>query len=258
MAASKSLRAIDITWSLAVEEQFYLTLPLLIRFLSLRQLVRTVLIVIVSAPILRCVLIWLWPDYSWARFVLMPCRADALMLGVLAAVALRDAEWRARLTNGRAALRIALLILSAGYAVLILRSPAPIGRGMQMVGLTWLAMFYVCVLVYALTNRSGWIAGLLRWSWLGWLGGIAYGAYLFHMPIMESVYASLRGRPPVIEGFFDFCAVALGLVATLAFCRLSWVYFEKPLVQLGHRARYEYGAEPQVADGPLQPEVVSK
>jgi len=47
MAASSSLGALDVTWSLAVEEQFYLTLPLMIRFLSPRQLVRIVLIVIV-------------------------------------------------------------------------------------------------------------------------------------------------------------------------------------------------------------------
>src|SRR6266436_5687461 len=44
---------LGVTWSLAVEEQFYLTLPLLIRFLGRRALIRFMLFAIAGAPLLR-------------------------------------------------------------------------------------------------------------------------------------------------------------------------------------------------------------
>jgi len=258
MAVSNSMGAVGVTWSLAVEEQFYVTLPLLIRVLSPRQLVRTAVLVIVSAPILRSVLIWFWPDYGWSRLVLMPCRADALMLGVLGAIMLRDPDWLARLTNNRSAFRFVLLVLSLGCAVLTLVCPGGLSTGMQTVGYTWLAMFYDCVLLYVLTNRSGWIGWFLRWSWLGWLGAIAYGTYLFHWYIMETVYMIFRGHEAKILSLLDLRVTLISVIATLVICWLSWVCFEKPLVRLGHRTRYKFAAEPQAASGQLGLEAASK
>jgi peptidoglycan/LPS O-acetylase OafA/YrhL len=71
------------TWSLAVEEQFYLTLPLVIRFLDRRALLRCILFAIVAAPLLRVFFFHRDPAHLFVWYTLMPCRADALLLGVL-------------------------------------------------------------------------------------------------------------------------------------------------------------------------------
>ena len=82
-----SPRQIDATWSLAIEEQFYLTLPLIIWLLKDRILPYVIAAGIVAAPVIR-VALWLKlgpDDDKLATYLLAPCRMDSLLLGVLAA-----------------------------------------------------------------------------------------------------------------------------------------------------------------------------
>src|SRR5260370_8388880 len=97
-----------VTWSLAVEEQFYLTLPLVIRFLDRRALLRFILFAIVAAPLLRLFFFHRDPAHLFAWYTLMPCRADALLLGVLGAIAARDPRWRGWLLGNRSYLSLPL------------------------------------------------------------------------------------------------------------------------------------------------------
>src|ERR1044072_3335666 len=83
---------LNVTWSLAIEEQFYLTLPLIIRLTPPRRLPQIALACAVTAPLLRTAL-YLWHPYgAVAAYVLMPCRMDALMLGVFGAWFVRNRE----------------------------------------------------------------------------------------------------------------------------------------------------------------------
>lgn len=230
---------LTVTWSLAVEEQFYLTLPLVIRILSPRRLVAILMAGILAAPTLRILLHALWPEHIFSWVLMMPCRADALLLGVLGAVVMRDSRWRTRLARSRRFMQLALLLFSCGFIGLTLRSPGPYSLGMLRFGFTWLAMFYLTILLYGLTFRDACISKCLRWKTLGWLGSIAYGTYLLHQLIQGVFFSLFRGSPPLILSFQDFLLSVLALAFTLGVCYLSWTYFEKPLVQLGHALRYE-------------------
>jgi peptidoglycan/LPS O-acetylase OafA/YrhL len=232
------LFGLGVTWSLAVEEQFYLTLPSLIRFLSPRRLVAVVVACIIAAPMLRIALYARWPDHPLSWVTLMPCRADALLLGVLGAIAMRDARWRAILASNQTTLRLALAVFAMGVGYLNLRAASPYGPVMVTIGFTWLAAFYLCILVYALTFHGSWIGWCLRWGWLGWLGSIAYGVYLLHEFVRVAFFGIIWSRPPEISSVAELCVTILALAVTLVVCRVSWVYFEKPLIRRGHRARY--------------------
>jgi peptidoglycan/LPS O-acetylase OafA/YrhL len=229
---------LGILWSLAVEEQFYLTLPWLVRFLNPKRLTQVVIEGLLLAPILRIAAYALWPKYTNAWFVLMPCRADALLFGVLAAITLRDASWRGKLESNRILLRFLLVVLAIGIPLLTQMYYIPYGFPTVSLGFTWIAVFYVLVLVYALTQREGWIARCLRWRWLRWLGTIAYGAYLFHQLILESAFGLIWGHGPIFEKTPNVLLTLIALAGTLLLCRLSWNYFEKPLIQFGHREDY--------------------
>jgi len=228
------------TWSLAVEEQFYLTLPAVIRFARQGTLVIFLAAGVVAAPVLRTLAYALWPTHVHTWVVMMPCRADALLLGVLGAMALRDPGWRAALEKNRRALVGILGVLAMGCAVLSVRYALTENPVMLSVGFTWLAVFYLCILLYALVNRGSRLSWVLRWRWLGWLGTIAYGVYLLHEPVRYVLFGlMLSGPHPEASVWRQFLVTVLALVITLVVCRASWEYFEKPLVQLGHRVRYE-------------------
>lgn len=86
----RGLMSLSPTWSLAVEEQFYLTVPLIVRKLSRLHLTRLLVMALVAAPLLRTLLYHFYSRGPIACHRLMPCRADALSLGVLSALACRD------------------------------------------------------------------------------------------------------------------------------------------------------------------------
>src|SRR5208282_1194126 len=235
--------ALSVTWSLAVEEQFYLTLPLIVWALSPRRLVIFLGAGALSAPILRFALHTLWPGHVWAWFTLMPCRADSLLLGVLGAVIIRDSACRAWLEEHRRLMRWVLLVLVMGIAVLTKYSAGffdTTGTLIVTVGFTWLAAFYLCVLMYSLLWRDSVLSRCLRWSWLCWLGAIAYGTYLLHELIEGLAYGLIWSRPPLILSVPNFGVSLLALGVTLVICRASWILFERPLVKIGHRAQYKF------------------
>lgn len=138
----------DVTWSLAVEEQFYLLLPLLIRVFDRRRLVLLTAVAIAMAPAWRLLLQALGNPVQ-GPYTLLPCRADALGMGVLIAVTMRTDWLWSKLTARRHYLYGALAILLGGV-VLLLRWPAR--TVLNGPGFTWLAATYACILLLTLIN----------------------------------------------------------------------------------------------------------
>ena len=241
MATKSSLGAnsLGMTWSLAVEEQFYLTLPVLVSLLSLRQLQRTVVVGIVLAPLLRLGIHFLWPQNWGAMYVLMPCRADALLLGVFAALLLRDPAAKSRIQNS-GFFSVAFPVLLLGALFLLLRAPRYDSPLMSTFGYTWIAMLYGITLVFVVTRPTSHLSKILRLRWLCWLGSIAYGSYLLHQGIQRLAFRLFSIDPPALSGIRSFFITFAALALTLLTARVSWTYFEKPLVRIGHRTNYEF------------------
>jgi peptidoglycan/LPS O-acetylase OafA/YrhL len=203
-------------------------------------LLRCILIGIYSAPLLRIAFDALLPGNWLPAFVLMPCRADALLLGVLAAILLRDPQWKERFQRGKLFWAIAFPVFLLGIALLSWKHSAPFDPVQAAAGYSWLALFYASVLVYSLTHSDSFLARALRIKWLGWLGSIAYGTYLIHQMI-QGMFFGFQGKDePAITGGFTLLTTLAALALTLVIARLSWRFFESPLVRFGHRSKYEF------------------
>jgi peptidoglycan/LPS O-acetylase OafA/YrhL len=224
-----------ITWSLALEEQFYLLLPAVIRFVRRSALPYVFLTGIFIAPALRIFIALRYPQNHWAPYLLLPCRMDAFFLGALCAFYLREPEsWR-MLVRRRNSIYYALAILLAGTLVL---NESPIAISMQSIGYDWVALLFTTALLLALTDSSGVLARALSARWLRGFGKIAYNVYLFHMLFYGMCISLLTGHGYLLSGWKDLGATLFALAITLTFAKLSWRYFENPIVRWGHAWQY--------------------
>ena len=64
-------------------------------------------------------------------------------------------------------------------------------------------------------------------------------SYLFHQPVLGLVYALRGNASPKLEGAGNIGVTLLAAIPLALLARLSWVYFEKPLINIGHKHQYE-------------------
>ncbi|MHB8216704.1 MAG: acyltransferase family protein [Candidatus Sulfotelmatobacter sp.] len=226
------------TWSLAVEEQFYLTLPFLVRYASRRRLVQIVLGFIVGAAFLRFLVILYLPGHMFITYAFMPCRADALGLGVLVALVARNPKAWSCLQEHRAWLYGAASIPFLILLLIDLSSFEPLSATLYGAEYSVLAAFYASLLLIAVTGKDWFVTKVFCNRLLTKLGLIAYGTYLFHRFTLRAsplVLSSIGGFPPAE---FAMASMLLGLGSAILTAQLSWTWFEKPLLRRGHRYSY--------------------
>ena len=235
------------TWSLCVEEQFYLTLPSIVRFFSRRALIGFVISGIAAAPLFRMILYRSSPTGWIGSDVLLFCRADALLFGVLCALLFRSRRWSRRI-SGSSYWFPGLLLTLLGLAVFLTKIGPDFWR-VELVsfGYTSLAALYACLLLFVCTRPAHFLAAVARWRVLRWLGSIAYGTYLFHMPIQALTFALVRRGAPQIDNFSSLVLTLAALAVTLVLAHLSWNFFESRLVKFSHRARYAFQPQEQTS-----------
>jgi len=226
---------VAVTWSLAIEEQFYLFLPLVIRFVPRRALPFVLAPLIVAAPIARAIL-YVPRNDALASYVLPAGKMDALLLGVLCAWLMRNAKLAERLPRTLPALRI-VLFSCAGFAFLTTYIAET--RLTRVLSESMLALAYASLLLLVLNAPASPFAQMARWRWLRALGIIAYGTYIIHQTVSGFVFGVARGHWPYIAQRSDLLLVALSLVLTLAIAAASWRWFEKPIVRWSRRWNYE-------------------
>jgi peptidoglycan/LPS O-acetylase OafA/YrhL len=226
-----------ITWSLAIEEQFYLTIPLLIRKVRMRYLAAALLAVIFGAPLFRFLLHATASHAGMASYVLMPARADALCLGVLIALLVRNDIFWSRLQANRHMLWSVTAVLFAGAVFMTWRSYDALSIPMTTWGFSWLAALYTCILLIAIAP-SGIVPAILGNKSLMRLGTLAYCSYLIHVGVMQAVRHPLNAHFPQFPVAAWIFGGLVGMAITLLAASLSFEYFEKPLLRRGRQYSY--------------------
>jgi peptidoglycan/LPS O-acetylase OafA/YrhL len=211
------------TWSLAMEERFYLAWPAVVGLVGRRGLPPLCIALAIGSATARAC-----GAHPW----LLAGRCDGLALGGLLAALLFEGEASRRL---RLAFGGMLLV---GLAALI-GSAAAIGR--QRFDQPMTAVPALIILAANLFNAGliGLIAchsGHPRLAWLrgrrlAYLGRISYGIYIYHpFPFMLIYYAADRaglGQPYWLD--------AVKVAAALALAAASWEFLERPILALKER-----------------------
>jgi peptidoglycan/LPS O-acetylase OafA/YrhL len=215
------------TWSLAIEEQFYLLWPAAFIGLSRsrRSPVRWLsagLAVIVVARAGG----WLLAPGVWPYFDTVT-HADGLLAGCLLAVLLagkgETEASPASLRRSRAAAAAGIAVLAAIAATLDVDSSLT-----YLAGLTLAVAGTVAVVRHLVLHPGGRLSRVLRWAPLAFVGRISYGLYLFHMPLFQLVQHYRLGFAPTALGEFG---------ATFALAVASWFLLERPTLTWAHRTR---------------------
>lgn len=247
------------TWSLAVEEQFYLLLPFAIRFLAPRKPVPVLIFLIALAPAFRTFLFMYHPKVF--AYVLLPSRADALLLGVLCAQLVRDHKSRRWLENHRVWLYFILSCL--GLVIIYLTMSANARKEWQSVvssfdvstfGLSFIALFYACLLLIGVTAPTAAMSRVMRSRFLRHFGMIAYGMYLIHLTINDLCHGLIRGTEPGdVHDLGAAGVTVLAFVSTWFLAYVSWTLFEKPIVSWSRS--FEYLSSKRVSPQTITPNV---
>jgi peptidoglycan/LPS O-acetylase OafA/YrhL len=230
--------AIAPTWSLAVEEQFYLTIPFLIRRVSRKTLLISLLAVIAAAPLLRSLLPHVLAHGGFGCYILMPCRADALCMGVLAALLVRTKSAREWVIAHQWVTRLTIAITFVGIVFLTYAAPYQYSPPMSTWGLSCLAFFYACILLSVVCGTTTRLCQALKHSVLMKLGQLAYCSYLVHSILMEAARNVIGAHTNFSKAEVWASGGIVGIAAALVVASISWKYLEQPLLRYGHKYTY--------------------
>lgn len=200
------------TWSLSVEEQFYLFFPLLLLLLNKfhqgRQFAVVLLITVASFTLS------IYGAYSRpsANFFLIPTRAWELGIGSL--LALREIEKTnvvRRGNEGLASFGLALVV----FSIFFFDESTPFPSQYA------LAPVLGTALVIGWAAPSTIVGGILSHTWLTGIGLISYSLYLWHQPVFA--FLKLRSLTPPSSG-----EMAAAILISIALAVASWKLVETP------------------------------
>ena len=203
---------LGVTWSLAVEEQFYLVWPLVVRFCTEAQLRRIAIAVICLSPVLRFYLSQHQVNIYSNTF----CRLDGLMAGALLALVIRSASFVPSKFVTRAWLT---LLVSAPLALVIETLHA------RWIVFSLIAAASVSFVYLALFSPQRWLRADSDKPVPGLYGDDQLRNLSAEKIPLDAVKAFHLDRHP-------FLALPLTTAATYALAILSWTLLEKPFLRL--------------------------
>ena len=209
-ATAAELKPLLHTWSLAVEEQFYILFPLFLAAIwaGIAAWRRCLWWLCAVAVVSFALCLWIGQGGNAVTFYMLPFRAWELLIGAIVAVILKRHAIAPRLLPGWLGLGLlaaALVLSSEGAWPSMLTLLPTLGTA----------------LIILFVRADGGVGRLLSWPPMVWGGLISYSLYLWHQPVLAFARNVSLDEPSV--------ALRLGLIAlSVLLAALSWVWVERP------------------------------
>jgi peptidoglycan/LPS O-acetylase OafA/YrhL len=205
---------LGVTWSLAIEEQFYLVWPIIVRFLSKRQVAILAAVEIAASPFLRYFL-EAHHIHIYANFF---CRLDGLMLGAFLAALVRSKDFVRERYIG---LALAVLAVATPLAVIFDLRQA------EWIVFTFTSLAAGAIVYLAMFWQQKWFQWPLANRFLLFTGTISYGLFLLH----KIAFAGVDGLH-VNSAKHPLLALGVILIGSYVLAITSWNVLEQPFLRL--------------------------
>ena len=260
-----------VSWSLAIEEQFYMVWPLVVFFFGRKALLRITIGMIVGSILLRIGIMgplagWLQESLNVAPWRVANnfsfCRLDGLAIGAWIALLIRGNTWTAqslvrpaKIVGTLAALALAATVGAmyvSGWRGGIGQSPAYV-----LVGYTMLAIMFGSLLAVAIGSRSdSLVARAFQSRTLTVFGKYSYAAYLIHFPlnilIRDLLFDPQTGSTVMSRVGMQFAFYIASGCTTLMFAWVSWHVMEKHFLKLKDFFQSAPPAPPRPDENPMR------
>ncbi len=215
---------LSFTWSLAIEEQFYLVWPAvlifgILRYCKSRNAVLGVIGAAVIASALLRFVVWNWGGEYPEAYMRPDCRADGLLIGAFCAFVWRWGLVPRRFLNEAALFCTAALVATA---LAVENGPGMFNYGFFLVSVA------TGVIILAVAENKTILLPILEWAPLRTVGKVSYGLYLWHvlgLRIADHAFPSLTRVPLAL----------VGLVIMTVAVTVSWHLVEQPFLRLKSR-----------------------
>lgn len=215
-APDAELQPLIHTWSLAIEEQFYLLFPFILWAayrLGKARLALGLTVLLTLGSLALCLV--LLPSYPHKSFYFSPSRFWEILAGSVVALA----TFRRPLPTNNILSLIGLVMICGAIFLFDSHTPFP--------SLYTLIPVVGSALVLAFAGPGTWVAQLLSFRGFVGVGLISYSAYLWHQPLFAFARIRSFGEPGP--------GMMLALIAlTLLLAYLTWRWVETPFRKPGH------------------------
>ncbi len=218
------------TWSLSIEEQFYIIWPILLlttlRVLRNRLYVAAVAVAVALISWMTRICLYINGASPERLYNGLDTRADELMVGcALGIVVFSDLLSEKTREILRKYLKISAPLSMVCLLVLATTANWRVPM-MYHFGFFFIELLTTILILDILISPRSIVQSFLSMRWLVWTGTISYGLYLWHYPVYRTLSAL---------GFRGLSGVVIGLIATFFIAALSRYALEKPILKLKKR-----------------------
>jgi peptidoglycan/LPS O-acetylase OafA/YrhL len=230
------------SWSLSVEEQFYLLWPLSLVFLGKRRATYLAVGIILISPALRILTYFLLPGWKGNIGIMLHTRADCLMFGCSAALLADSTRFQSLLARAFAykAHWIAACFLFLVDPLLALKLR---GGYTLSLGFTFQGVGILLLLIWLVRNENSLIGKLFNAGPVVHVGVLSYSLYLWQQLFLTPLNTTFAGRFP------------LNLLCAFVVAELSYFVVERQFLAL--RERFRWGTQLRARVPSIEPVATS-